>query len=141
MSLLKNHEVNLEIEFEIEELKKYDKVIISNNIQSIEEYLRFHPEANKIPLQRKILKFIDNHLVLLENPFPTDKIFYDNVKLTVIKEKNPKQVDNSHSLIVYGDYVYCFKCEFLIYYNVGDSLFIVLYLIIFYRKMENSLTQ
>ncbi len=125
MSLLINYEVNLEIQFDIEELKRNDDVIISNDFKSIHEYMQLNPDAKKIPIQRKILKLINNHLVLLENPFPSNKIFYDNVKLRVIKEKNPNQIDHLYSLLVYGEYVYCFRCEFLVFYNVGDSLFIV----------------
>ncbi len=126
MSVIKKYDVNLEIEFDVEELRQYNKTVIVNKyIKSVEEYLQLHTNANKIPIQRRILKLVNRHLVLLENPFPIDKIFYNNINLSIIRQKVSSDSDHSFSPMVYYDYVYCFRCEFLIYYNIGDSFFIV----------------
>jgi hypothetical protein len=106
-------------------LKKFENVRINKYFKSVQEYLQLHPNAKKIPVQRRILRLVNKHLVLLEDPFPTDDIFYNNVNLSIIKLKINQFTENSYSLFVYRDYIYCNRCEFLIYYNVGDSFFIV----------------
>jgi hypothetical protein len=126
LSIIKKYDVNLEIEFDVEELRQYKKTVVVNKyINSVEEYLQHHPKATKIPIQRKIIKLVNKHLVLLENPFPIDRIFYNNINLSIIKQKVASNSDHSFSPVIYHDYVYCFRCEFLLYYNVGDSFFVV----------------
>jgi len=126
LSIIKKYDVNLEIEFDVEELRQYNKTVVVNKYtNSIEEYLQQHPNASKIPIQRKILKLVNKHLVLLENPFPIDRIFYNNINLSIIKQKVDSNSDHLFYPIIYHDYVYCSRCEFLLYYNVGDSFFVV----------------
>jgi hypothetical protein len=121
---LKKFDVNLEIEYDIEEIKKLKKVVISKYVKSLDEYLKKHPTASKVPIQRRIIKLINKHLVLLDSPFPLPTM-QSNVTFNVIKQKTQSDIEHSFNLYVYGDYIYCFRCEFLNYYSVGDSFFIV----------------
>ncbi len=85
--------------------------------------MRENPNVEMIPITRKIIKFINKHLVFFDSPFPYPLYQY-NCNFNVIREKR-KETNNNDNLLVYGDMIYCPKCEFLIYYSIGDSLAIV----------------
>jgi hypothetical protein len=123
LSQLKKYDTNLVIDYSSEELSNYTGRIDAyhNNVTS---YLKDNPESIKIPVQRRILKLINKHLLLLDSPFPFPKT-QNEVTLNLIKLKKSNEVDHAFNLLVYDEFVYCYKCEFFIYYEPGDSLVIV----------------
>ena len=125
LSSFKKFELGLIVEYDLEELRQLDKpVIVNKYIKSVEDYLRVHPDVTKIPIQRKILRLVNKHLVILDGSFPIPKSIY-NVNVNLIKQREFNEIITPFTLTVYGDYVYCNKCEFLTHYSVGDSFFIV----------------
>lgn len=125
LSDLKKYELGLIIEYDLEELKSLNKpVVVNKYIKSVEDYLKEYPEATKIPLQRKMLKLVNKHLIILDGPFPIPKTT-NQVNVNLIKQRITDEITTSFTLNVYGEYIYCFRCEFLTHYSVGDSLFIV----------------
>ncbi len=98
--------------------------MVNKYTKSLEEYVNQHPNATKIPVQRRFLKQINPHMVLLDQPFPIKNISY-NLNLSIIKQKSNNEIEHNFNLIVYGDYVFCLRCEFLLFYKVGDSFFVV----------------
>lgn len=122
LSLLKKYEASLILEYDLDDIKDMPDLKI-NKIYKLSEYIRENPELKKISIQRKIIKLISKHLLLLDAPFPFPKVDF-NVNINLIKEKQSLDLDHSFNLMVYGDMVYCYRCEFLTHYKVGDSIFI-----------------
>lgn len=100
---------------------KHLKVNIYN--KTVEEYIMENPNDNMIPIKRKIIRLINKHLVFFDNPFPYPTYQY-NFNFNVIREKR-KEINYSNNLLIYGDMIYCSKCEFLLYYSLGDTISIV----------------
>ncbi len=88
--------------------------------KTIEEYIIENPNEDMIPIRRKIIKLINKHLVFFDTPFPYPTYEY-NFNYNIIREKR-KEMNNNDNLLVYGDMIYCQKCEFLLYYSIGDSI-------------------
>ena len=44
--------------------------------------------------------------------------------------KKSNEIQFTSNLQIYKEYVYCFGCEFLTHYNIGDSLILVISLLI-----------
>lgn len=112
------------INYSLEELKTLSDVIVNRYARSLDQYLKDNPNAKTIPIERKIIKVISKHIVLLESPFPLPRT-QSSYEISIIKQKTRNDIEHSFNLMIYGDYVYCFRCEFLVYYNTGDSLFVV----------------
>jgi hypothetical protein len=125
MSSIKKFDMNLRINYDINELKNLNKTIIINKyVKSLDEFIASNPNANKVPIDRKIVKLVNKNLVILDGAFPSSK-FSTDFSLVLINQKKTNELNISFNLMVYGEYVYCFRCEFLTYYKVGDSLLIV----------------
>jgi hypothetical protein len=145
LSNIKTYDVELIIEFNKEELIKYQKenpskvIKINRYIQSLSAYLKENPEATIIRVSRRILKQINKHTLLIDSPFPYPT-FSEKMEINLIKQKT-SEIENSFSLTVYGDYVFCYRCEFLTYYSPGDTLFIVFLSFKQYRKMAGFLKE
>ena len=54
-----------------------------------------------------------------------------------MKVKNSQEVEHSFNLLVYKEYIYCYKCEFLTFYKIGDSFILVFIKINLFRKTRN----
>jgi hypothetical protein len=125
LSSLKTYETGLIINYNIEELSGLGSIKIDQYNHDLQSYLKNNPGATDIPVQRKIIKLVNKHLVLLDSQFPIPKI-QQSVNLNLIKQKKGSEINHSFTLNIYEDYVYCFKCEFLTHYSIGDSLIIVI---------------
>ena len=99
------------------------KVNIYN--KTVEDYIKENPNSEFIPFQRKILKLINKHLIFFDNPFPFPTYEY-NFNFHLIREKK-NEMSINYNFFVYADMVYCQKCDFLLFYNEGDSLLIVFF--------------
>jgi hypothetical protein len=123
LSQLKRYDTNLIIDYTVEELEGYTGRI-DNYHNNLTSYLAGNPDSVKIPVQRRILKQLNKHLVFLDSAFPFEKA-QNEVNMNIIKLKKNNDIDHAFNLLVYDDYVYCHKCEFFVYYEIGDSLVIV----------------
>jgi hypothetical protein len=122
LSPLKKYDASLVIDYNIDELKEYTGVIDSYH-KDLKSYLDKNPGAQKIPVQRRILKHINKHLILLDSEFPFPKTQND-VNLNLIKLKKTAEIEHAFNLLIYDDFIYCHKCEFLVYYSIGDSIIV-----------------
>lgn len=123
-SHLKNDNLNLLIEYPLVELKNLNKtVIVNKNFKGLEDYLITYPDRTVIPVERRILKLINKHLVVLDLPMPTSG-FSTKFGLTYGGERKSSEINTSFNLNVFGEYIFCYRCEFMTYYNPGDYLFI-----------------
>lgn len=116
----------MEIKFLIEDLinRNLTTFKIDNDYLNLSEFINKNPENKTVKIKRKIVKRITNNLVLLDSPFPYDTSAYEEF-LVPIKPKKQETKNHSFHLLVLDDYIYCNKCDFLSFFSVGDSLFIV----------------
>jgi hypothetical protein len=124
LTSLKTYDTGLIINFNVEELMGLENVKIDQYNHELQSFLKNNTDATIVPIQRKIIKLVNKHILLLDSPFPLSKI-QQNVVFNLIKQKKGSEINHSFTLNIYDDYVYCYKCEFLTHYSIGDSLVIV----------------
>ncbi len=113
------------IEYELKDLESLNKtIVVSKYIKSIEDYLKEFPNSQTVQVRRKIVKHVNNHLVLLDGEFPTDLLTTKFSLNEIVQKTSVKDASGIYNLMIYGDYVYCHMCQFLTSYKQGDSLFL-----------------
>jgi len=87
-----------------------------------QQYILDNPTDQLIPIRRKVFKQIGDSIFLLDSPLP-GPIVQKDIAID-IKEQRQKSINHSFTLSITGEFIYCFRCEFLTYYSTGDVIFI-----------------
>lgn len=124
--MLKQFECYIELEYYVDEIinRNLTLIKVDKEFANLKEYLEKNMNNKTVIYKRRIVKRITRNLVLLDSPFPYPTSSYKEF-LSPIKSKEIETKSHSFHLIIFDDYIYCYKCEFLTFYEIGDSLFIV----------------
>lgn len=91
------------------------------NIELLKEY-----ESEVITIQRKVIKTVGDNIIVLNKKFAESIVTaFDNDFKFKVGENRINTVEGNSALSVSRDIVYCLKCEFLMFYEVGDFLLLV----------------
>lgn len=124
----RDFDYELSVEFTVEEIRKISNnntFLLSKDHINIDNYIKSFPDAKTIKISRKVVFVLNRGFFLLDNPFPIDFSTTDfEIQPRAISKKIAR---HKGVLLIKGNFVYCFRCNFLLFYSEGDSLFIVIY--------------